>query len=162
MERPLGILLVAVLLLIPRPGAGSPAAPEQPLRFPHAVHVTGYRIDCRFCHIDAARSSSAGIPSAEKCMACHRSIARDNPEVKKAARSAEERKPIVWTRVAFVPDHVHFPHRMMVNAGIPCLQCHPGMDRAERAVQTLEFTMGWCMKCHRARGVSIDCWTCHK
>jgi hypothetical protein len=22
--------------------------------------------------------------------------------------------------------------------------------------------MGWCLDCHRQRGASIDCWTCHK
>ncbi|MGE5247915.1 MAG: cytochrome c3 family protein, partial [Verrucomicrobiota bacterium] len=56
---------------------------------------------------------------------------------------------------------VYFPHWKMVNAGIPCLTCHPGMDRAGTAEQRLELSMGFCMKCHRSRKVSIDCWTCH-
>jgi hypothetical protein len=49
----------------------------------------------------------------------------------------------------------------MVNAGVPCMECHPGMDKVGVAVQKKEFTMGFCMACHRKRGVSIDCWTCH-
>lgn len=164
MIRPLGLfLIVSAFLIAALPGAASfAAAPSQPLRFPHAVHATDHRIDCRFCHVYAAKSSSAGIPSADKCMGCHRSIASGDPEIAKAARSAKERKPIAWIRVADTPDHVYFPHHKMVNAGVACLHCHPGMELAETAVQKQEFSMGWCMKCHRERGVSIDCLTCHK
>ncbi|HEY5996041.1 MAG TPA: cytochrome c3 family protein [Candidatus Deferrimicrobiaceae bacterium] len=163
MTRPacLAVIVTCLALLAPA-SARAASGPEQPIRFSHAVHVSGNRIDCRFCHAYATRSASAGIPSSEKCMACHRSIATGNAEVRKVAQSAKERKPVAWQRVSMAPDHVYFPHRKMVNAGIACLTCHPGMDRAEVAAQKQPFTMGWCMKCHRQRGVSIDCWTCHK
>ena len=94
-------------------------------------------------------------------MMCHRSIATDRPEVKKVARYWNERKPIPWNKVVDLPNHVYFPHKKMVNAGIPCLTCHPGMDQAGTAVQKLEFGMGMCMECHRKKKVTIDCWKCH-
>lgn len=138
------------------------AASSQPIRYSHRVHVTLNRIDCRFCHTQATKSNHAGIPSVEKCMICHRVIAVDSPEVQKIASYWKEKKAIPWVRVARAPAHVYFSHKRMVNAGISCLTCHPGMDQADEAVMKREFTMGWCMKCHRERGVSIDCVTCHK
>lgn len=161
MFRPNGLAAILAVFLLPALPARA-AAPEQPIRFSHARHVRDLRIDCRFCHASASKSASAGVPSVEKCMGCHRSAARDNPEVRKVAAASKDGKPVAWIRVTGLPDHVHFPHFRMVGAGIACLHCHPGLDRAEGAEQRVEFTMGWCMKCHRQRGASIDCWTCHK
>ncbi len=141
--------------------AAVPAETVQPIRYSHKVHVTQNRIDCRFCHSSATKSKYAGIPSVEKCMICHRVIAVDHPEVKKIAQYWRDKKPIPWNRVTEFPDHSYFPHYRMVNAGVPCLECHPGMDRVSVAEQKREFTMGFCMACHRKRKVSIDCWTCH-
>ena len=164
-KRAFAALLIGLLPLAFLHAAGSFAAAEsapQPIAFSHKIHVTDYRLNCRFCHTSANKSPYAGIPSVEKCMMCHRSIATDNPEVKKVARYWSEKKPIPWIRVTDVPDFVYFPHFRMVEYGkVPCLTCHPGMDRAGTAVQRLDFGMGWCLQCHRNRGVSIDCWTCH-
>ncbi len=162
MNRPLRQAVIVVAFLSLAAAARIAAAPPpQPIKYSHRVHVTANKIDCRFCHSSATRSMSAGIPSVEKCMICHRAIAVDNPEVKKIAQYWKEKKPIPWNRVTELPDYTYFPHFRMVNAGVPCLTCHPGIDKADTAVQRREFTMGFCLKCHRDRGVSIDCWTCH-
>lgn len=149
--------LLALLLF----GAAARAQTSQPIRYSHKVHVASYKIDCRFCHTQATKSASAGIPSVEKCMICHRVIAADHPEIKKIAQYWKERKPIPWNRVTELPEYTYFPHFRMVNAGVPCLTCHPGIDEVDIAVQRQEFTMGFCLKCHRSRGVSIECWSCH-
>lgn len=164
-NRTIAALVIGFLPLVLFLGTGSSAAAEtvpQPIAFSHKIHVTGYKLNCRFCHSSANKSQYAIVPSVEKCMMCHRSIATGNPEVKKVARYWNEKKPIPWNRVTELPDFVYFPHFRMVAYGkIPCLTCHPGMDQAGTAVQRLEFGMGWCLQCHRIRGVSIDCWTCH-
>jgi len=161
--NPFPAAVFPALLLFLLSGVVSPARAEtaQPIRYSHKVHVTDHKIDCRFCHTSARKTKYAGIPSVEKCMICHRSVAVDNPEVKKVAGYWKEKKPIPWNRVIDFPDHTYFPHYRMVNAGVPCLECHPGMDKAGTAVQERNLSMGFCMKCHRSRGVSIDCWTCH-
>jgi hypothetical protein len=141
--------------------AAARASDSQPIGYSHKVHVASYEIDCRFCHSSATKSASAGIPSVEKCMICHRVIAVDKPEIRKIAQYWKEKKPIPWNRVTELPEYTYFPHFRMVNAGVPCLTCHPGVDKADIAVQKQEFTMGFCLDCHRSRGVSIDCWTCH-
>ncbi len=155
--------IVAFILCILACGSVVPARARtsQPIRYDHKVHVEVYGINCRFCHSSAAKSAYAGIPSVEKCMICHRVIAVDRPEIKKIAQYWKEKKPIPWNRVTGLPEYIYFPHFRMVNAGVPCLTCHPGIDKADIAVQRQEFTMGFCLKCHRSRGVSIECWSCH-
>lgn len=162
MIRPLRQAFIVVAFLALAAAACIAAAqPPQPIKFNHKVHVTTNKIDCRFCHSSATRSASAGIPSVEKCMICHRAIAVEGPEFRKISQYWKDKKPIPWNRVTELPDYTYFPHFRMVNAGVACLTCHPGIDKAEAAVQQQEFTMGFCLKCHRSRGVSIDCWTCH-
>ncbi len=158
---PFQAAIVAALLFVPVAWRIAAAQPPQPIKFSHKVHVITSEIDCRFCHSSAMKTAFAGIPSVEKCMSCHRAVAVGSPEVAKIAKSWSDKKPIPWNRVTELPDFVYFPHYRMVNAGIACLTCHPGMDKADAAVQRQEFTMGFCLKCHRSRGVSIDCWTCH-
>ncbi|GAB4373134.1 MAG: hypothetical protein Kow00128_22500 [Deltaproteobacteria bacterium] len=155
------LLLPLAFSLLSGPFPDARAATPQPIAYSHRIHVTGYRIDCRFCHSSARKTKYAGIPPVSKCMICHRSIAVNSPEVKKLAKFWKEKKPIPWNRVIDFPDHTYFPHYRMVGAGISCLECHPGMDRAGTAVQKRTLSMGFCMGCHRSRGVSIDCWTCH-
>ena len=156
-----GLIALALFTLLLAVPSGAAAQTPQPIQYSHKIHVTDNGIDCRFCHSSAGRSKYAGIPSVEKCMNCHRVIAVGSPEVQKVAQYWRDRKPIPWNRVTELPDHSYFPHYRMVNAGVPCLECHPGMDKAGVAVQNREFTMGFCMDCHRKRKVSIDCWTCH-
>ena len=98
----------------------------QPIAFSHKNHVTVYKMNCRFCHSSANKSQYANLPSVEKCMMCHRSIATDRPEVKKVAQYWNEKKPIPWNKVIDVPNHVYFPHKKMVNAGIAVPHLPPG------------------------------------
>ena len=43
-------------------------APEQPVKYSHAVHAGGLRIPCQYCHYAAERGRHAGIPPAATCM----------------------------------------------------------------------------------------------
>ena len=38
-------------------------APRQPIDFSHRVHAGDNEIPCQYCHVDARRSASAGVPS---------------------------------------------------------------------------------------------------
>jgi hypothetical protein len=81
-------------------------------------------------------------------------------------------KPIAWTLVHTIPDFVYFDHRAHVGAGVNCSHCHGAVERMERVRQEQDFTMGWCVNCHRdatERGVAghavrarIDCSVCHR
>lgn len=136
--------------------------PEQPIQFPHNIHV-GLQIQCLFCHPGAMRQATAGLPTTQKCWACHGQLkkywdpAAPQPvdqwpiELQKLAGYAQDNKPIAWVPVYQVPDFVHFNHRPHVAAGLNCENCHG--DMSKKTVATLEQTvnMGWCVNCHRVR-----------
>jgi hypothetical protein len=137
-------------------------SPTQPISFSHKVHAGDNAIPCLFCHRQAPKSHVAGIPAVADCRACHQFIARDAPEIKKLEEYWEKREPIPWVRVYGVPDHVYFPHKMHVRAGLVCAGCHGDVASMQRITRSVKIKMGWCLDCHREHKASIDCWTCHK
>ena len=46
-------------------------APEQPIKFSHALHAGKNGIDCQYCHDGARRSKHGLIPAMNTCMNCH-------------------------------------------------------------------------------------------
>ncbi len=136
-------------------------SPEQPIAFSHRLHSGGYEIACLYCHRNAERGRHAGIPDIKTCQACHQFIASDRPEIQKVLGYWERREPIPWVRVHDLPDHVYFPHRMHLRAGVDCRHCHGEVAAMERLTRVVSLKMGWCLGCHRDNQASIDCWTCH-
>jgi hypothetical protein len=151
------------------------------------IHAGSFQIACQHCHADARRSHSAGLPSVERCMGCHKIIgAQDNPEIAKIHEYARRGAPIPWVRVFKVPEFTFFPHKPHVRFGIACQTCHGpiermrvvGADTGPRLADDLlrltglrpaprALTMGWCIDCHRELNASrgarapLDCVTCH-
>jgi hypothetical protein len=140
--------------------------PVQPIEFSHRVHASDNEIPCQYCHIYAARSPSAGVPSVAKCMGCHKAVAdaRERPEVLKLAGYWDRQEPIPWVKVHDVPDFVHFTHKRHVLAGLECQECHGPVQDMDRITRIAPMTMPWCVDCHTEREVEDgrDCWTCHK
>lgn len=186
----LGVLLLAILVFLAvsswsrQPAAAKPS--QQPINFPHNVHVQIYKMDCQYCHADARRSEFAGLPSVQRCMGCHKITAADRPEIKKLAEYAARNEPIPWVRVYKVPEFTYFPHKPHVRAQVKCQTCHGpvetmttvGAVTGPRLANDLlilagfraappPLTMGWCVDCHRqenaARGTKapLDCVACH-
>lgn len=140
----------------------SDPAPEQPIAFPHTVHAGQLQMPCTFCHISVDRSRHAGAPPLEICMGCHRSIATDRGEIRKLTRYFEEKRPVEWKRVYALPDFIYFSHKRHVTAGVACASCHGNVAGMKKVRRVNELLMGWCLSCHRVRGASRDCATCHK
>lgn len=140
----------------------SEPAPVQPIAFPHTVHAGQLQMPCTYCHTFVDRSRSAGAPPLEICMGCHRSIATDRGEIRKLARHFEEKRPVEWKRVYALPDFIYFSHKRHVTAGVACASCHGNVAGMKKVRRVNELLMGWCLSCHRVRGASRDCATCHK
>jgi mono/diheme cytochrome c family protein len=164
-----------------------PGAPPQPIFFSHLIHAGKYQIACQYCHAGARRSVSAGLPSVERCMGCHKIIGgQDNPEIAKVHDFWRRGEPIPWVRVFKLPEFTYFPHKAHVRAGLACQTCHGPIERmrvvgAETgprlANDLLHFaglrppppllSMGWCVECHRQQNAAhgakapLDCATCH-
>jgi hypothetical protein len=136
--------------------------PAQPIAFAHSIHAGRLGLDCLFCHEFANRSPRAGVPTVEKCLSCHRSIATDREQIKILQGYSERGEPIAWNRVHQLPEHVYFTHKRHIKAGLDCAACHGGVREMTLMRQVRPLTMGWCVTCHRANGASIDCATCHQ
>jgi hypothetical protein len=80
-------------------GDHSGFAPAQPIAFSHRLHAGEMGLDCLYCHFGAERSRHAGIPEAELCLNCHRSVTapRDRvlEEAQRAASEGREPAPVV-------------------------------------------------------------------
>ena len=73
------VILVAVFLLrawfsTPIQVFGFPGPPEQPIAFPHTVHVDIEGINCAFCHRDVTKGDAATILPVEGCLLCHATV----------------------------------------------------------------------------------------
>jgi mono/diheme cytochrome c family protein len=152
------------------PVARERKGPVQPIFFSHVIHAGSFRIDCQYCHANARRSSSAGVPSVERCMGCHKIVAaQGNQYVDQLKGYWERQEPIRWVRVFKIPEHAQFPHKNHVQAGLPCQTCHGRIEAMEQVHATTgqnivndvmnllgipaeppKLTMGWCVECHRA------------
>lgn len=126
--------------------------PEQPIQFPHNIHV-GLGVQCIYCHPGALRGASAGLPTQNKCWGCHQQIAKTNtsPLLAVLVDYVSNDKPIQWIPVAQVPDFVHFNHRPHIAAGLNCENCHGDMSQMTIAENPQVMNMGWCIDCHKSR-----------
>ena len=136
-------------------------APDQPVKFSHAVHAGQNGTDCIYCHSYAPYGKSAGFPAENVCMNCHllvRNGTRSGAfEIAKVIRGYEELKPVEWIKVYNLPDHVFFSHGQHAGAGgVSCQECHGQVEKTDRISLTDELTMGWCINCHRTRNVNFQ------
>jgi hypothetical protein len=138
----------------------------QPVPFAHALHVNGFRIDCRYCHAGAERAAMAGLPPTAACVPCHSDSTLQSSLFAAVRQSLESGRPIPWRRVTSLPDFVFFNHAVHVNNGIGCDICHGPVERMQTVYQAAPLTMEWCMQCHRdpkryvsVRNASFRGWT---
>lgn len=122
---------------------------RQPVAFSHPMHVTGLRIDCRYCHAGAERSARAGVPSTRQCVTCHSRLWLSSAPMAPIRQSVATGRPIPWARVTQLPDFVYFDHSIHVHKGVGCETCHGRVDRMETVTQAAPLTMQWCVDCHR-------------
>ena len=138
-------LIVGLFLQLYQIGVVTSYQPSQPIQFPHDIHAGENGIDCKYCHNSADKSKSAGIPTVNVCMNCHKQIQGNDESQKEqiakiyqaAGFSPEgggqysgETENLVWNKVHALPDHVYFNHSQhVVVGGIDCKQCHGDMTK---------------------------------
>ena len=95
----LALALVLVLLSLGShlsamrlPGNHQGYSPEQPIAYSHRLHAGELGIDCLYCHFGAERSRHAGIPPAELCMNCHKTVTATFAAVREEDKLAKEEK----------------------------------------------------------------------
>ena len=136
--------------------------PEQPIPFSHRVHVRDKNISCYICHESAPYGARAGIPSLETCMLCHSRIIIHHPEIEKLRAMYEANEPVEWVKVYDMPDFTFFNHSVHLYRKIDCSRCHGNVAAMDRILRVQEFTMDFCIDCHREYNATTDCFTCHR
>lgn len=126
---------------------GVPA--DQPIPFRHDIHAGTLGLDCRFCHSTVERAASAGMPSANTCLACHAYVWSGASVLDPLRTSVALGTPVVWSSVHRLPAHAYFHHGAHVAAGVGCVACHGRVETMERTVKVATMSMGWCLECHR-------------
>jgi mono/diheme cytochrome c family protein len=155
--------------------------PIQPIAFSHTVHAGDNKIDCQYCHSSAKNSKTSGIPSANVCMNCHKSISEYNGELfdghskedldneiqklydavgwdKENVKYIEgyQQKPIEWIRIHNLADFAYYNHSQHVTvAGLECQKCHGPVEEMHEVYQYSPLTMDWCITCHRETEVDM-------
>ncbi len=160
--------------------------PKQPIYYSHKVHAGINQINCLYCHGNAMESRHAAIPSTNVCMNCHKTIntyekgpklfdeagneINGTAEIEKLYEYAgfdpknanawdpSKAKPISWTKIHNLPDHVYFNHSQHVKTGkVQCQSCHGEITNMDEVYQFAELSMGWCINCHR--NTKVDFYT---
>ena len=144
-------LIVCLFLSLYSIGILEDYRPSQPIAFPHDIHAGKNGIDCRYCHNSAIDGKTAGIPTVNVCMNCHKQIAgadQQVPEIAKVYAAAGwnpgkkvytgKTKEIVWNKVHVLPDHVYFNHSQhVVVGGVDCKQCHGDMTTENKTARVV-------------------------
>lgn len=82
-----------------------------------------------------------------------------DPEKKDYIRDASgkiQAKPIAWTKIHNLPDHVYFNHAQHVKVGkVQCQRCHGDIQNMDEVYQSAPLSMGWCINCHRQTQVQF-------
>jgi hypothetical protein len=165
------LILIGGFLLLG--GVARSDAPEQPIAYDHWRHVTKGdcdqpelcpQLECTFCHENADKSAHATIPNVSKCMECHQVIATDKPEIQKLTAYYDRGEQPPWVRVYWMPRSadVFFTHKPHIQANVNCVTCHGQIAQMHQVKREVNQNMGWCIDCHRAQRVSVDCYICHR
>jgi hypothetical protein len=143
--------------------AASPAdAPKQPIDFSHKIHAGTAKMPCKMCHPNPDPGEMMTIVGATNCMQCHSAIKADSPEIKRLAEYAKTSSPIPWVPVYELPSFVKFNHRVHLQAGNTCQDCHGPVAERDHLFREVSLTMGACMSCHQAKKATLDCAACHE
>ena len=162
-------------------GVDQDYAPVQPIHYSHRIHAGSNGINCNYCHSAARVGKSAGIPSLNVCMNCHKNISEVSDTTATAEYSKDfydkeiaklykavgwdkdnqkytgKTEPVKWVRIHNLQSFVYFNHSQHVNvAGVECQTCHGPVQTYEIQKQFAPLTMKWCIDCHRKTEVKTE------
>lgn len=162
-------------------GVDQDYAPVQPIHYSHRIHAGSNGINCNYCHSAARVGKSAGIPSLNVCMNCHKNISEVSDTTATAEYSKDfydkeiaklykavgwdkdnqrytgKTEAVKWVRIHNLQSFVYFNHSQHVNvAGVECQTCHGPVQTYEIQKQFAPLTMKWCVDCHRKTEVKTE------
>ena len=152
----LGVVLGVVRAQTAKP----PDPPVQPLPFSHKKHLE-QGLKCQGCHTNPDPGKKMTFPPTALCMACHETVAADQPAIKELARFHQSKQAAPWVRIYRNPEWVWFSHRAHLVAAANCARCHGAVAKRDALWKEVSISMESCIKCHRENSASIACNLCH-
>jgi hypothetical protein len=137
------------------------SAPVQPIPFSHKLHAGTLHMPCQYCHAPSPSGDTLRIPQAAACMQCHQTADTGNPSIQKLAAYAQTGTTIPWVRIYQLPSFVTFSHKVHLEHGSTCQECHGSVAQQDRIYKESDISMAGCINCHRAKRAPVDCDTCH-
>ncbi len=139
---------------------------KQPIKFSHKIHA-GSGVECDTCHAFYKTKNNSGRPTIETCSQCHGGEPMTNSKEEKRLINeyVSKNKEIPWKRVYAMPMHAYYPHvRHIKFAKLECKLCHGDVSTFDKPITKpfKRISMQFCIDCHKAYKISIDCITCHK
>ncbi len=135
------------------------SATRTTIDFSHQQHYEDYQINCVYCHVSSLSMKTANLPTATHCMKCHNYIRKGEKtgekEISKLLKLVEKNMDIEWETGYRLSRHVHFDHALhTISGGFECIDCHT--DPADVRIQKGDFTMKWCINCHKKNNYSAE------
>ena len=140
-------------------------AVPQPVAFNHLKHTKDLGLDCQLCHQQVSTGAHAGLPDATTCTMCHLAPQGTSAEAARVSALLTAGDPLRFNKLFRLPSHVYYTHRRHVAiAQLDCRTCHGEIATTERPPgrPLVRIDMGFCLDCHRTKGQSVDCVSCHR
>lgn len=149
-------LALAACALVLRP---TPTERVPYVRFSHARHVPrgAPASSCASCHQQPDSFEQVQSRGHPACASCHRIGDRPGPSCAFCHRSESPGPPPVEPSSTFL--FSHGAHQWLILDATSCAPCHE-VDKRHAEARTLASEER-CVECHRDRGASARCETCH-
>ncbi|OGL42160.1 MAG: hypothetical protein A3C43_10290 [Candidatus Schekmanbacteria bacterium RIFCSPHIGHO2_02_FULL_38_11] len=136
---------------------------EMGLNFSHKKHTGAEELNiaCDTCHKIADDGIKSSIPTHEECSQCHDIDEKQPSEECLICHSRKDKKVEVRKKISTVEDLI-FSHQIHIDQGFECDACHVKIRKTLKFVIPDIPNMAICMKCHKEKGGSLECKTCHK
>jgi hypothetical protein len=128
------------------------------VRFSHRLHKEDAELDCAYCHKNVEKSGSGTddlMPRKDSCSECH--DVEDENTCGQCHLTKEAKGP-----AKILSYNPLFPHSKHSGEGFDCELCHRGISLSKKESETYLPKMKLCMDCHREKGISDGCATCHR
>lgn len=156
----LAVALMGVVLIFRQAWGGV----KQPLAFNHKIHAEN-DLKCLDCHIYYEKQASSGEPRLKICAECHEEPVGKSETEKIVVAHVKSGQEIEWQRLTRIPEDVYFSHRRHAVIGkIECEFCHGDIGHSAKPPSRplRKMTMKKCLACHKAKGTTTDCISCHR
>ncbi|HEX9093492.1 MAG TPA: cytochrome c3 family protein [Coriobacteriia bacterium] len=150
-------LLVARAGVLHLPSNQQDYEPVQPIAFSHRLHGGDLQVACIYCHSNAEKSRSAGVPAGAVCMNCHRFVTAPigavRAEEQDATKAGRKPQPVVSGELRKLYDAMGLDARLQRD---PATTPRPiAWVRVHNLPDFVEFD-------HRPHvAVGVTCQTCH-